>query len=185
MHANTLPGLITGSYAIDPNHSRLGFVVRHAVVSRVRGSFKEFDGSGYFDLDEAANSYLRLSVVTASIDTGNADRDAHLRSSDFFDVERYPEMTFTSTDVERNGFDSYQVKGDLALRGITRPVTIELNYEGSAIDPDGDRRIGFDGRGAISRKDWGLTWNTALEAGGVLVSDSVELELGVAAIRRD
>ena len=179
----TVPTALTGSYTIDPTHSRIGFVARHAMVTKVRGSFNEFDGTGYFDADDPAGSHLELRIKTASIDTRNADRDAHLRSNDFFDMETYPEITFTSTSVEQVGADDYRVTGDLTIKGITKPVTVDLEYTGSATDPFGNQRIGFEGKTTINRKDWGVTWNAALEAGGVLVSEKVTLEFEVSAVR--
>ena len=179
----TVPTTLTGTYAIDPTHSRIGFVARHAMVTKVRGSFNEFDGTGYFDADDPAGSHLELRIKTASIDTRNADRDAHLRSNDFFDMETYPEITFTSTSVEQVGADDYRVTGDLTIKGITKPVTVDLEYTGSATDPFGNQRIGFEGKTTINRKDWGVTWNAALEAGGVLVSEKVTLEFEVSAVK--
>ena len=179
----TVPTTLTGTYAIDPTHSRIGFVARHAMVTKVRGSFNEFDGTGYFDADDPAGSHLELRIKTASIDTRNADRDAHLRSNDFFDMETYPEITFTSTSVEQVGADDYRVTGDLTIKGITKAVTVDLEYTGSATDPFGNQRIGFEGKTTINRKDWGVTWNAALEAGGVLVSEKVTLEFEVSAVR--
>ena len=183
MTTPTVPASLTGSYTIDPTHSRIGFVARHAMVTKVRGSFNEFDGSGYFDAANPANSKLQVSINAASIDTRNADRDAHLRSNDFFDMETYPEITFVSTGVEQAGEDSYRVTGDLTIKGVTRPVAVEFEYTGSAVDPYGNQRIGLEGTTSVNRKDWGVNWNAALEAGGVLVSESVTLEFDVSAIR--
>lgn len=173
----------TGTYAIDPSHSRIGFVARHAMVTKVRGSFNEFDGTGSFDAANPAAAHLQLTIQAASIDTRNADRDAHLRSNDFFDMETYPEISFVSTDVEQTGDDEYQVTGDLTIKGVTKPVTIDFEYTGSAVDPFGNTRIGLDGTTTVNRKDWGVNWNAALEAGGVLVSEKVTLEFEVSAIR--
>jgi polyisoprenoid-binding protein YceI len=185
MSAVIAPSTLTGSYAIDPTHSRIGFVARHAMVTKVRGSFNEFDGSGYFDADHQAGSHLALTIKSASIDTRNADRDAHLRSNDFFDMVTYPEITFASTAVEQVDSENYRVTGDLTLKGITKPVTIDFEYTGSAVDPYGNQRIGFEGTTKVNRKDWGVNWNAALDAGGVLVSEKVTLEFEVSAIRTD
>lgn len=179
----TVPDTVTGTYAIDPNHSRIGFAARHAMVTKVRGSFDDFAGSGYFDVRNPASSRLDLTIQAASIDTRNADRDAHLRSNDFFDMETYPEITFVSTAVERLDGETYRVTGDLTIKGVTKPVSVDFEYTGSALDPFGNQRIGFEGATTINRKDWGVSWNTALEAGGVLVSEKVALEFEVSAIR--
>jgi polyisoprenoid-binding protein YceI len=181
----TAPTTLTGNYAIDPTHSRIGFVARHAMVTKVRGSFNEFEGNGYFDAENPANSTLRLAIQAASIDTRNADRDGHLRSNDFFDMDNYPEITFHGTAVERVDAENYRVTGDLTIKGVTKPVTVDFAYTGAAVDPFGNHRIGFEGTTTVNRKDWGVNWNAALEAGGVLVSEKVTLEFEVSAIRSD
>ena len=173
----------TGTYAIDPTHSRIGFVVRHAMVSKVRGSFNEFDGSGYFDAENPANSRLQLTIKAASIDTRNADRDGHLRSNDFFDMETYPEITFASTAVEPVDNSNYRVTGDLTIKGVTKPVTVDFEYTGTAVDPYQNQRVGFEGTTIVNRKDWGVNWNAVLEAGGVLVGEKVTLEFEISAIK--
>ena len=183
MSTATVPTTLTGTYAIDPTHSRIGFVARHAMVTKVRGSFNEFDGSGYFDAENPANSHLQLTIKAASIDTRNADRDGHLRSNDFFDMETYPEITFASTAVEQVDAENYRVTGDLTIKGVTKPVTVDFEYTGTAVDPYGNQRIGLEGKTTVNRKDWGVNWNAALEAGGVLVSEKVTLEFEVSAIR--
>jgi len=182
-HAPGLTGSLTGAYVLDAAHSRVGFSARHAMVTRVRGAFNEVTGSGYFDEGDPANSYLEVVIQAKSIDTRNSDRDAHLRSNDFLAMDEYPEITFRSTSVERAGDDTYEVTGDLTIRGVTRPVTIDLTFTGSAVDPWGNLRVGMEGGTTINRKDWGVNWNAALEAGGVLVSEKVELELEIAAVR--
>lgn len=173
----------TGTYTIDPSHSRIGFVARHAMVTKVRGSFNEFEGSGYFDADNPAKSHLELTVQAASIDTRNADRDGHLRSNDFFDMEKYPTISFTSTSVEKVDEENYRVTGDLTVKDVTKPVTVDFEYGGIAVDPFGNTRLGLDGSVKVNRKDWGVNWNAALEAGGVLVSEKVTLEFEVSAIK--
>ncbi|HVE93627.1 MAG TPA: YceI family protein [Acidimicrobiales bacterium] len=173
---------VTGQYAIDPGHSRIGFVARHAMVTKVRGSFGEFDGQGYFDAADPSNSRVDLTIQAASVDTRNADRDAHLRSNDFFAMDTYPEIRFVSTSVDAVD-DNYRVTGELTIKDVTKPVTIDFEYTGSAVDPYGNQRLGLEGKVTVNRKDWGLTWNAALEAGGVLVSDKVTLEFDVSAVK--
>ena len=180
--SSTETSKLSGRYSIDKAHSRIGFSARHAMVTKVRGSFDEFEASGYFDEDNPANSSVEVSIDVASINTRNADRDAHLRTNDFLAADEHPKITFRSTSVKRDG-DTYTVTGDLTLRGITKPVTIEFEHTGAAIDPWGNQRIGFEGGTTINRKDWGVTWNAALETGGVLVSEKVNLEFEVAAVK--
>ena len=175
--------LLTGHYTIDPAHSRIGFVARHAMVTKVRGSFNEFEGGGYLDAEDPSRSHLELTIHAASIDTRNTDRDAHLRSNDFFDMERYPEIRFVSTSVEPADDTTYRVTGDLTIKGVTKPVTIDVELTGSAVDPFGNQRLGLEGSVVVNRKDWGVTWNAPLEAGGVLVGEKVTLEFEVSAIK--
>ncbi|HEX4868624.1 MAG TPA: YceI family protein [Acidimicrobiales bacterium] len=182
---STTTDTLTGTYAIDPTHSRIGFVARHAMVTKVRGSFNEFEGSGYFDAANPAASHLSLTIQAASIDTRNADRDGHLKSNDFFDMETYPEITFTSTSVEPKGDDEYTVTGDLTIKGVTKPVSVDFELTGAATDPFGNHRIGLEGKTTVNRKDFGVNWNAALEAGGVLVSEKVTLEFEVSAIKQE
>jgi polyisoprenoid-binding protein YceI len=182
---STVTETATGTYTIDPSHSRIGFVARHAMVTKVRGSFNEFEGSGYFDAEDPAKSHARLTIQAASIDTRNTDRDAHLRSNDFFEMETYPQVTFASTAVEPVDATTFRVTGDLTIKDVTRPVTFDLEYTGTAVDPFGNRRLGLEGSVVVNRKDWGLTWNAPLDAGGVLVSEKVTLEFEVSAIRSD
>ena len=185
MSTATVPTTLTGTYTVDPTHSRIGFVARHAMVTKVRGSFNEFEGSGHFDAENPTSSHLHLTIKAASIDTRNADRDGHLKSNDFFDMETYPEIVFASTAVEQIDAESYRVTGDLTIKGITNPVTVDVEYTGSAVDPYGNTRVGLEGKTTVNRKDWGISWNAALEAGGVLVSEKVTLEFEVSAIRTD
>jgi polyisoprenoid-binding protein YceI len=174
---------INGEYAIDPSHSRIGFAARHAMVAKVRGSFNDFEGTGYLDLDEPSKSNLQLTIQVASIDTRNEDRDNHLRTNDFFDIENYPEIRFTSTGVEKVDAETFRVTGDLTVKDVTRPVTFDLEYEGVAVDPFQNQRVGLEGSLVVNRKDFGLSWNAALDAGGVLVSEKVTLEFEVSAIK--
>jgi len=175
---------ITGDYTLDPNHTRLSFVARHAMVTRVRGHFAQFTGSAHLDASDPTRSSAQVTIEAASVDTGNAQRDGHLRSNDFFDMETHPQITFASTGVEVVDPTHYRLLGDLTIRGVTRPVTVEFELTGQSVDPYGNQRVGFEGAATINRKDWGVSWNAPLETGGVLVSDKVTLEIDVAAIRQ-
>ncbi|MBA2944731.1 YceI family protein [Streptomyces himalayensis] len=174
---------LTGDYTIDPSHSTLGFVARHAMVTNVKGSFLDFTGSLHLDGTDPAKSTASIDVTMDSIDTGSADRDAHLKSSDFFKTEEFPTMTFRSTKAEALGGDDYRITGDLTILGTTKPLTIDLEFNGSAKDPFGNERVGFEGKAEILRSEWGLTWNAALETGGVLVSDKIKLNFDISAIK--
>lgn len=179
----TLPDL-TGTWDLDPAHTRLGFAARHAMVATVRGNFAVFSGVLQLDQREPAKSSAEVQIDAASINTGNSDRDAHLRSPDFLDVENHPAITYRSTSAEATDDpDTYNLHGELVIKGQARPVTLELEFQGSSVDPYGNTRAGFEGRTTVNRKDWGLTWNAALETGGVLVSDKVVLEFEVSAIK--
>ncbi|CAN5551470.1 YceI family protein [soil metagenome] len=173
---------ITGDYTIDPSHTRLGFVARHAMVTKVRGQFKEFSGTAHVDSTTPANSKVDISIVAGSVDTGSADRDGHLLSGDFFGVEETPTITFTSTDVSRDGTD-WTITGDLTIKGTTKSVTIDFEEVGTAKDPFGNLRLGFEGSTTINRSDWGLSFNAVLETGGVLVSEKIKLEFDISAIQ--
>jgi polyisoprenoid-binding protein YceI len=181
--ATTAVDDISGDYTLDTSHTRLGFSARHAMVTTVRGSFPSFEGTAKIDTANPAASSVSLSIDVAGIETGNADRDGHLRSGDFFDAELFPTITFTSTEVVREDESTWQITGDLTIKGVTKPVTIEFESTGSARDPFGNLRVGFEGATSINRKDWGLTWNAALETGGVLVSEKIKLEFDVSAIQ--
>ncbi|GAA2272648.1 polyisoprenoid-binding protein [Streptomyces ruber] len=179
------PGLaaLTGDYTIDPAHSTIGFTARHAMVTNVKGSFRDFSGTLHLDGTDPASSTASLDVTMDSIDTGSADRDGHLKSADFFNTDEFPAMTFRSTKAEALGGDDYRVTGDLTILGTTKPLTIDLEFNGSARDPFGNERVGFEGKAEILRSEWGLTWNAALETGGVLVSDRIKLVFDISAIR--
>ncbi|MEG8277847.1 YceI family protein [Streptomyces sp. AHA2] len=174
---------LTGDYTIDPAHSTIGFTARHAMVTNVKGSFKDFTGTLHLDGSDPSRSTATLDVVMDSIDTGNADRDGHLKSADFFKADEFPAMTFRSTEAEALGGDDYRITGDLTILGTTRPLTIDLEFNGVAKDPFGNERAGFEGKAEILRSEWGLTWNAALETGGVLVSDKIKLNFDISAIR--
>ncbi|MBM9458743.1 YceI family protein [Nocardioides sp. zg-536] len=173
---------ITGDYTLDTSHSRLGFVARHAVVTKVRGQFGSWSATAHVDAANPSASSVTVTIDPASVSTGSEDRDGHLVSADFFDAKQYPEWTFVSTDVAKSD-DGWAITGDLTIKGVTKPVTIEFTENGSAKDPFGNVRVGFEGEVTLNRKDWGLTWNAALETGGVLVSDKIKLELDISAIK--
>ncbi|GEL23054.1 polyisoprenoid-binding protein [Pseudonocardia sulfidoxydans NBRC 16205] len=183
MTTATALSALTGTYAIDPTHTRIGFVARHAMVTKVRGGFNEFAGTARIDGDDLARSDVELTIQVASIDTRNADRDGHLRSNDFLALDEHPEITFRSTEVTPTD-EGVDITGDLTIKGVTRSVTVPFTFEGQATDPFGNERIGFEGATTINRKDYGLTWNAALETGGVLVSEKIVLEFEVSAIRQ-
>lgn len=174
---------LTGDYVIDGAHSRIGFQARHAMVTKVRGAFNEFEGYLHLDGTNPADSSAKVTIQAASIDTRNADRDAHLRGNDFFSMDEFPTITFVSTAAAQVDPDHYVLTGDLTIRGITKSVTIPLEFGGSVVDPWGNTRIGFEGRVVVNRKDWGISFNAALEAGGVLVSEKVTLEFELSAVK--
>lgn len=174
---------LTGEWVIDPAHSRIGFSVRHAMVTTVRGSFTEYESRLYFDGRNPARSRAEIVLSSASVETGVEQRDAHLVSRDFFDAATYPRISFTSTAVQLASKDVYRMTGDLTIRNVTRPVVLELTYIGHVVDPFGYDRVGFDGTTTINRSDWGLTYNTRLAQGGSLVSEKVRLQFDIAATR--
>ncbi|PBC61080.1 polyisoprenoid-binding protein [Streptomyces sp. Tue6028] len=174
---------LTGDYTIDPSHSSIGFVARHAMVTNVKGSFLDFTGSLHLDGSDPSKSTANLDIKMDSIETGSADRDGHLKSSDFFKTDEFPTMTFRSTKAEALGGDDYRITGDLQILGTTKEISIDLEFNGSAKDPFGNERVGFEGKSELLRSEWGLTWNAALETGGVLVSDKIKLNFDISAIR--
>ena len=173
---STIPA---GNYVIDPAHSRIGFSARHAVVTKVRGAFNTFEGKANI-ADGKAN--IEVAINVDSIDTRQADRDAHLKSEDFFNSASFPTIKFVSTSVKESGADKLIVEGELTIKETTKPLTIEFEYTGAATDPFGNKRVGFEGEAAINRPDFGLTWNAILETGGVLVSEKINLEFEISAI---
>jgi polyisoprenoid-binding protein YceI len=174
---------LTGTWTLDPAHTRIGFVARHAMVTKVRGSFNEFAGTAVLDGADPANSRAEVTIRAASIDTRNAQRDEHLRSNDFLAMQEYPEIKFSSTGVRQVDETTFELTGDLTIKGVTNSVTIPFTFEGAAKDPFGNVRAGFEGSVVINRKDYGVTWNAALEGGGVLVGDKVTLEFEVSAVK--
>ncbi|MBK9697626.1 MAG: polyisoprenoid-binding protein [Propionibacteriaceae bacterium] len=174
---------VKGTFTLDASHSRIGFVTRHAMVTKVRGAFNDVTGTATVDGSNPNDSSLSVEIAAASIDTRDAGRDGHLVSPDFLDAATYPALTFVANNFAVTGPDTLEVTGGLTIKGITKTITIPFTFEGAAVDPFGNQRVGFEGSTAISRKDWGLTWNAALETGGVLVSDKVVLEFEVSAIK--
>ena len=172
---------ISGDYTLDPSHTRIGFSARHAMVTKVRGHFDTFEGTAHVDTVTPANSSVTVTIDAASVTTGNEQRDGHLKTPDFFDIANYPQITFVSTNVERDGSE-WAITGDLTINGVTKPVTIPFEETGSAKDPFGNTRVGFEGDVTIDRTDWNLSFNAALETGGVLVSEKVKLEFDISAI---
>ncbi|NLT25607.1 MAG: YceI family protein [Microbacteriaceae bacterium] len=173
-----------GIWDIDPSHSRLGFSTRHAMVARVRGAFNGLRGELHLDPESMPDSAVRVRVDAASIDTRDGNRDNHLRSADFFDVERYPEITFASTSIDEIEDDNFIVTGDLTIRDVTRQISLPLEFVGVERDPMGALRAGVEGSRRIDRKDWGVSWNTPLDSGGLLVSDKITLELELSLVKR-
>ncbi|WP_405790766.1 YceI family protein [Streptomyces sp. NBC_00029] len=184
LEVNPALAALTGDYVVDPAHSSIGFTVRHAMVTNVRGAFAEHEGTLHLDGSDPARSTASIDVKIASVDTGIADRDGHLRGGDFFDAETFPLMTFRSTAAAALGGDLYRITGNLTIKDVTRPLSIDLEFNGSATDPYGNERAGFEGSAEILRSDWGLTWNAALETGGVMVSDKVKLTFDISAIKQ-
>ena len=175
---------VAGVYTIDPAHTSVEFVGRHLMITKVRGRFPDVSGTITIN-DEPERSHVEVEINVAKIDTGNADRDAHLRSADFFDVDNHPTMSFTSTKVEASRSQTWLLTGDLTVRGITRPVTLQVDFDGAGTSPIGDRRISFSAAADVDREDWGLTWNMALDTGGVLVGKTARVELNVQAVAAD
>ncbi|MER7668384.1 YceI family protein [Kitasatospora sp. NPDC096128] len=179
----SLPEL-TGDYVLDPAHSRIGFVARHAMVTKVRGSFGRFEGSAHLDGSDPSRSTGQVVIKAESIESGVEQRDQHLRTNDFLDAPNFPDITFRSTAVEAKSDTEYRVTGDLTIKDTTRPIGIDFEYTGNAVDPYGNLRVGLEGSVTISRKEFGVTWNAALEGGGVLVGDKVVLEFDLSAIKQ-
>lgn len=176
---SVLATLPAGTFNIDPSHSRVGFSARHAMVTKVRGSFNDYTGAAVV-ADGVAS--LDIEINATSVDTRNADRDGHLQSADFFDVANFPKITFASTSVKDSGSEKIVVEGNLTIKDVTKLIIIEFDYSGTATDPYGNTRFGFEGAAEINRKDFGLTFNAVLETGGVLLSENIKLEFEVSTI---
>ncbi|HWB79615.1 MAG TPA: YceI family protein [Nannocystaceae bacterium] len=174
---------MASTWNIDPSHSSVGFAVRHLMVSKVRGRFVDWRGTFGYDENDPTKTSVDIEIDAATIETKDDKRDAHLRSADFLDAEHHPKLTFRSNGVKRIDEENFEMVGDLTIRGVTRPVALAVEYAGRTKDPWGGDRIGFSAHTSISRKEFGLEWNVALEAGGVLVGDKVEIQIELEAIR--
>lgn len=173
----------SGNFQIDAAHSEIGFVARHAMVTKVRGAFTDFEGTATTG-ENLEGAKIEVKIDVNSVDTRNADRDAHLTTGDFFDTEKYPHITFTSTDITAAGESTLRVTGDLTIKDVTKPVTIDFDFTGEVQDPWGQTRVGFEGSTSINRRDFGLEWNTALDGGGVLVSEKIALNFDISAVKQ-
>lgn len=174
----------SAEYEVDGAHSTVGFSVKHMVISTVTGRFNSFSGTFEFDAEKGTAGNTKFEVKADSIDTGNAKRDEHLKSPDFFDVAKFPMITVTNSKIKKMSKDKYEWNGDLTMHGVTKPVKFDLEYTGTVKDPMGNQKIAFSARTKIKRSEWGLKWNKALEAGGVAVSDDVQLLVDVAAVEK-
>ena len=181
---DTTTTTLTGAYDIDPAHSRIGFAAKHAMVVNVRGDFKVYSGEVYLDEENLDNSRISVTIDANSVDTGNKDRDTHLRGADSSNVEVYPSIEFTSTKVAKVEDDVYTLIGDLTINGKSNPVSVDFELTGTADDPWGNFRAGFEGKTTVNRRDWGLDFNVALDKGGVLVGEKIKLEFDISAVKR-
>lgn len=179
----SFPTELTGTWDVDAAHTTVGFAVKHAMIATVRGHFSGFSGGATIDAEHPENSTAWLDIDPTTITTNNDMRDGHLKSADFFEVEKYPTITFRSTGAKLDG-DDLLMTGDLSIRGVTHPIEITWEFGGIAKDPYGNTKAGFDGSATISRKEWGLTYNAALETGGVMIADKVKLVLEVEAAKK-
>lgn len=175
--------MIAGTYVLDPAHTTIGFVARHAMVTKTRGKFEDFEGT-ITVAENIADSKADVTIKSASINTGNDDRDGHVKGDDFFAVEKYPELTFTATSFNVDEAGNGTVTGDLTIKGVTKPVTLDVETEGLAEDPCGNTRFGFEATTKINRLDYGIDFNAPLKTGGVLVSEEIKIELEVSAIKQ-
>lgn len=171
-------------WIVDPTHSSIDFTIRHMMIAKVKGTFHTFEANIEADPTDLTTADVQFSIDLSSIDTRNDDRDAHLRTADFFDIEKYPKLTFQSTQITKTGDREYNVTGNLNLHGVTRPETFSVTFEGQGKDPWGNEKAGFSGQGSLKRSDYGLTWNAALETGGVLVGDEVKVSIEIEASKQ-
>ncbi|GAB2701013.1 YceI family protein [Paenibacillus thermoaerophilus] len=171
-------------WIVDPSHTSVDFSVRHMMIAKVKGTFHKFEADITADPNDLTTADIKFSVDLSSVDTRNSDRDAHLRSADFFDVEKNPHMTFTATRIVRTGDGEYDVTGQLTLHGVTREETFSVTFEGANKDPWGNEKVGFSATGTLKRSDYGLTYNAVLETGGVLIGDEVKVSLEIEAVKQ-
>ena len=176
--------MATEKWDIDAVHSSVGFTVRHMVVAKVHGQFTKWGGTLDLDPEQLTGSKVDIDIDAASIDTRDEKRNGHLKSADFLDVEKHPNITFKSKLIEKKGSDTYRMMGDLSIRGVTRDVVLDVEYGGRAADPWGGERMGFTAKGQIDRKDFGAKWNAALEAGGFVVGDKVDITIEIEAVKK-
>jgi polyisoprenoid-binding protein YceI len=169
---------------VDATHSSIDFTIRHMMIAKVKGSFNSFEAQIEADPEDLTTANVQFSIDLSSIDTRNADRDNHLRTGDFFDIEQYPKMTFQSTSITKKGDGEYNVTGNVSLHGVTRPETFTVSFEGAGKDPWGNDKVGFSGNGSLKRSDYGLTYNAALETGGVLIGDEVKVFIEIEAAKQ-
>lgn len=174
----------TTKWAIDPTHSEVQFKVKHLVISTVTGTFKTFSGGVSFDGDKFENAKINFTIDPASIDTNQEQRDAHLKSADFFETEKYPSITFESTSVKHAKGDLYKVAGNLTIKGVTKAVEIEAEHGGTAVDPYGNTKMGFEVTGTVKRKEFGLTWSAVTEAGSVVVGEDIKLIANIQIVKQ-
>ena len=174
---------LAGDYVLDPTYTRLGFVARHAMVTRVHGAFERFSGRAHLDVEDPARSWCRVDIEADSVSTGIRQRDAHLRTSDFLDAPRHPLISYRSVEVSWVGHSMVNVLGDLTIRGVRNPLALEFHYHGATTDAAGDVRLAFSASTVISRRAWGVSWSGVVEAGGIVVADKVALEIDVCALR--
>ncbi|MBH5319786.1 YceI family protein [Paenibacillus sp. GSMTC-2017] len=171
-------------WAVDASHSAIDFSVRHMMISKVKGTFHTFEANVEADVNDLTSANISFSIDINSVDTRNADRDAHLKGADFFDTEKYPTLTFNAATIVKTGEGEYEVSGEVSLHGVTRTETFEVTYEGSGKDPWGNARAGFSAKSTLKRSDYGLTYNAALETGGVLIGDDVKISLEIEAVQQ-
>lgn len=171
-------------WIVDPTHSSIDFSVKHMMIAKVKGTFHTFEANIEADPNDLTSANIQVAVDVSSVDTRNGDRDAHLRSGDFFDGENHPKMTFQSTSIVKTGDGEYDVKGDLTIRGVTRPETLSVTFEGAGKDPWGNEKVGYSATGSIKRSDFGLTYNAVLETGGVLIGDEIKISIEIEAVQQ-